>query len=285
MVKGWKDFTVPITIEAVTIETLPIDVKTQTLGTVKIDVAAQTLGQLNVNITASAITLNVNVAASAVTLNIKTAVGEHVDTDIVSSITLGIDIKAQTVGNIAVNIAAQSLGQLNVNIAASAITLNVNIAAQAVDINVNIAASAVTLNVNIAAQAANVNIDFKAQSISVKLVPDWGAINATDIDLEGTVSTSSGTAATAINYTVPTGKTLLIYDFSVTMWSKDTGVLGILYNQSSDLILFRIGSLRGAHIAFAKPKRLSSDQILHVDVVQNSGASEYVSAHAGGILI
>ena len=52
MPKGWPDFTVPITIEAVTIETLPIDIKTQTAETIAVDITAQTAAVLNVNITA-----------------------------------------------------------------------------------------------------------------------------------------------------------------------------------------------------------------------------------------
>jgi hypothetical protein len=68
--RGWKDYTKPITIEAVTVETLPIDIKAQTVGNLKIDIAAQTLSQLNVNIAASAVTLNVAIQSSTVTLNV-----------------------------------------------------------------------------------------------------------------------------------------------------------------------------------------------------------------------
>lgn len=54
MPKGWPDFTVPITIEAVTIETLPIDIVANTLGVLDINIAAQTAGNIAVNIAAAA---------------------------------------------------------------------------------------------------------------------------------------------------------------------------------------------------------------------------------------
>ena len=60
------DYTLPVSIEAYTIETLPIDISAQTLGTVAIDISAQTLGQVSVNIAASAITMNVDITAQTV---------------------------------------------------------------------------------------------------------------------------------------------------------------------------------------------------------------------------
>jgi len=55
----------------------------------------------------------------------------------VSSITLDVDIVAQTVGNITVDIAAQSVGNINIDIAAQSVgNLNVDIKAQTVDLNI-----------------------------------------------------------------------------------------------------------------------------------------------------
>ncbi len=51
MPKGWPDFTVPITIEAVTIEKLPVDIKAQTIAQLDINIAAQSVGNLNVMVT------------------------------------------------------------------------------------------------------------------------------------------------------------------------------------------------------------------------------------------
>jgi hypothetical protein len=80
MVRGWKDFTKPITIEAVNIVTLPVDIKAQTLGTLKIDIAGQSLGAVNVNI-ASAPTLNVNIQACTTEIDIETSDGTNIVID------------------------------------------------------------------------------------------------------------------------------------------------------------------------------------------------------------
>ena len=64
------------------------------------------------------------------------------------SITLAMDIVAQTVGNIGIDIKAQTLAELNVNIIASAVTLNINIASQTVNLNVNILSCVATINVS-----------------------------------------------------------------------------------------------------------------------------------------
>ncbi len=93
---------------------------------------------------------------------------------------LEVDIKSQSVGDLAVNIAAQSVGNLNVNLAASAVTLDVNISSQSSNLNVNLAAisatsdlnvaiasSSVTLDVNISSQTANINVALAASSITL----------------------------------------------------------------------------------------------------------------------
>lgn len=137
------------------------------------------------------ITLGVSIDATTVTLNVA----------VLSSVTLNVDITAQTVGNLNVNVAAsaitlnvnvtnatlnvditaQSVGNLNVNLAASAITLNVNIAASAVTLNVNlssqsafnldvnIAASAITLNVNLSSSSITLNVNLTSQSVNINI--------------------------------------------------------------------------------------------------------------------
>jgi len=184
---GYPDFTRPVSIIGYTITSLPIDIVAQTLGVVKIDIVAQTLSQLNVNI-----------AAQAVTINVATAVGEHVDTDIISSVQIDVNIAASAVtlniaivspidavtGYVQIDIVAQSVGNLAVNIAAQAVTVNVatasignlavNIAAQAVTVNVATAVgehvdtdiiSSVQIDVNIAASAITLNVDIAAQTL------------------------------------------------------------------------------------------------------------------------
>ena len=155
---GFPDFTYPVTMKAMTIESLAVDIKAQTIPALKVDISAQSLSTLSVNIVACAATLNVNILSQSVTVNVKTAVGEHVDTDIVSSVTLPINIVAQTITTLAVDIKAQTVGNLNVNIAASAVTLDVAIQSTAVTLPVSIQSSAVTFNVNIVSQAVDINI-------------------------------------------------------------------------------------------------------------------------------
>ena len=133
----WPDYTLPVSIEGVAIESIPINIVAQTIGNLAIDIAAQTVGNLAVNI-----------AASAVTLNIQTAAGEYVSTAIIASIqldvnvaasavTLNVDITAQTVGNLTVDLAAQTMGNLAIDIAAQSLgNVAISIAAQVVDLNI-----------------------------------------------------------------------------------------------------------------------------------------------------
>jgi hypothetical protein len=135
------DYTLPVSIEAVTIESLPIEVVAWSIGTIAVDIASQTVGNIGVDIKAATAKVAITITSTDITGNIP------------------IDIKAQTIGNIAVNIAASAV-TLNVAITSSTVTLNVNISSQsAFNLNVNIAASAATLNVNITGSTTiNVNI-------------------------------------------------------------------------------------------------------------------------------
>jgi len=131
--------------------------------TLNVNIASQSAFNLNVNIAASAVTLQVNIASQSVTLNIKTTAGEHVDTDIVSSVTINVAIQSSAV-------------TLNVAIQSSAVTLQVNIASQsAFNLNVNIAASAVTLNVAIQSSAVTLNVNIASQSVDINIKTSGGA--------------------------------------------------------------------------------------------------------------
>ena len=178
--------TVNVDIVAQTVGNINVDIAAQTVGNLAVDIAAQTVGNINIDIAAQTVgNLNVDIKAQTVTLNIKTAVGEHVDTDVVSSVTLNVDIVAQTVGNISIDIAAQTVGNINVNIAASAVTVNVDVqnaylyirteAAQ--NLNVDIAAQTVgNLTIDIAAitTTANLNVDIKAQTVDLNIKTSGG---------------------------------------------------------------------------------------------------------------
>lgn len=118
-------------------------------------------------------------------------------------VTVPISIDAVTV-TLNVDIVAQTVGNISVNLAASAITLNVNLAA-----------SSITLNVNLSSQTANINISFEDQSVAVFDAAKWFAHNAQHIFVNATASVSLGVETTLASRTVPTGKTMFIIGFSV----------------------------------------------------------------------
>lgn len=82
--RGWKDWTLPVSIEAQVVERLSVDIVAQSIPTLAIDIKAQSLPTLNVNIASSQVTLNVNIASSSVTLNMN-IVNEVVPTGQVKS--------------------------------------------------------------------------------------------------------------------------------------------------------------------------------------------------------
>ena len=201
--------------------------------------AIQSSVQLNINIAASAVTLNVaitssvqlniNIAASGVTLNVaiqSSAVTLDINIASQGAFNLGVDIKAQTIGNISVNIAASAVTlnvaiqssavtlnvaiqssavTLNVNISSqSAFNLNINIAASAITLNVNLTSSSITLNVNISSQSANLNINIAAQGVNLSVVN--AAATHLDIDITaqsvGNVSVNLAASAITLNVSV-----------------------------------------------------------------------------------
>jgi YbbR domain-containing protein len=143
--RGWKDYTKPITIEAVTVETLPVDIKAQTIGNIAVDIAAQTLAQLNVNIAASAITLQVNIASvtAGVVFNVAQSGSWTVNAAQTGTWTINIGAPLDAGGNL--KTAVLSSVQLDVNIAASAVTLNVAIQSSTVTLNVDVTNPALTV--------------------------------------------------------------------------------------------------------------------------------------------
>jgi len=128
-------------------------------------------------------------------------------------------------------------------------------------------------------------IGFFLQLIPVKLVPDWGAIQAEDVDLYGTIWADTGGWYTAIEYTVPVGKTLLIYDWSLILASANGQVCGALYNATLDVFLSVGGGARGFQTPFSKPKRVKEGHVIRLTGRHDTGAWEFLSAHLGGVLI
>lgn len=98
---------------------------------------------------------------------------------------LNVDIVAETIAHLHIDIVAQSVGNLNVNIAASAVTLNVAIQSSAVTLNVNISSQSVNLNVNIAASAVTLNVAIASSAVTLNV-----AIQSSAVTLNVNVSTS-----------------------------------------------------------------------------------------------
>ena len=109
-------------------------------------------GTANVAITSS-VTLDMNITGSTIDVPIINATGQSLDVAITSSITVNMTITGSTV-NVPVE---TTTGHVDVDVVTS-ITLNVNIESSAVTLNVAIQSSAVTLNVNIESQAVDINI-------------------------------------------------------------------------------------------------------------------------------
>jgi len=229
------DYTRPVSIEGVTIESLPIDIVAQTVGNIGVDIAAQSLGQVNVNLAASAITLNVAIQSSAVTLNVN-----------IESIAAGVVFNVAQSGTWTIN-AAQS-GTWTINIGApldangrvethlmESVQLDVNIAAQAVTLNIAITSpvDAVTgyVQVDITAQSVgNLGVDIKAQSVgniaidiaaqtvgnlNVNIAAQAADINVNvtnaTINITGTVTVSAGSVEiTALKSTIYTSESPIV---------------------------------------------------------------------------
>jgi len=189
--------------------------------------------------------------------------------------TLPVSIIAQIIEKLKVDIVAQTLAELKIDITSQTLP----------ELDVNIAASAVILDVNIASSAAVVDIDISAQTISVKLVPDWGAIQAEDVDVYGTKAAASGSYVQVLSYTVPTGKTLLIYDWSIAIYGSDGQVVAYMYNNTDDLIINVGGGARGFQTPLSKPKRIGAGKTVSIWARQDTGASQSLLAHFGGTLL
>ena len=204
----------PIDIQAQYV-TLEMDIVAQTVGNISIDIAAQTIGNINIDIAASAITLDVNLKSQTANINIDIAA---------SAITLDVNLKSQT-ANINIDIAAQTAGNLAVNITASAVTLNMNLEA-----------SAITLN-----------IDMHTQSVGIYLQPEWAAKEGIDKDITGIY----GGGGYIIDYTVPAGKELRIFDFG---YADDIDEPISVILQCGVTALAACGGSLGASFSLTKPK-------------------------------
>ncbi len=295
------------------------NLQTAVVSSVQLDVnIAASAVTLDVNLASSAVTLNVKITSSTVTLNVSIA---NIATGVVFNVAQSGSwtINAAQTGAWSVNVESVSAGvTFNVNITDCAVTFDVNIASvgavtfnvaitdasgvtfnvnvtDAVTLNVNITGattlnvkltdSTATVNVNFTGQTSNVNIDLKAQSIAVKGLTDWAAENATDIDVTGGGFYDSGSLNSAVTYTVPSGKTLLIYNWSVALTDADGQVYGFLNDYTANVTVDVAGGTRGFSVPLNKPIRIAADHVVKVIVRQDTGAGCTVLAHIGGVLV
>ena len=190
-----------------------------------------------ITVIAQEITLGIDIKAQTIPvlkIDIAAQTLTQVNVNIAASaVTLSIDIKAQTLTQLNINIAAQTLAQLNVNVAASAITLNVNLAASAITLNVNIAASAVTLNVAAAVGYFYIRTE-TAQNLRADIVAQ--SIGNLGIDIKaqtvGNVAVNIAASAVTLNVAVTGTANVNITDAIINISAlkvMDTGVIQRAY--------------------------------------------------------
>jgi hypothetical protein len=155
-------------------------------------------------------------------------------------------------------------------------------------VNVNLTAQSLSeVKINIAAQTIeNLRININAQSIGIYAITDWSAKNATDIDFYGYNATAANNSWYAlISYTVPAGKTLLIYDYCATVYGVAGPVYGRLYNATDAKEIHWAQGAYGVNVQFTKPKRITEGKEVRLYVLQNSGATQWINGMLGGILV
>jgi len=88
-----------------------------------------------------------------------------------------------------------------------------------------------------------------------------------------------------VEYTVPAGKTLFVYDWSGGLCSVDGQVLGRLTYWAPLEIIGVAGGTRGFAFPLSKPKRVPSGNSARVALTHNVAGEQDMEAHLGGILI
>jgi|GEM_PF-4598162 len=241
--------------------------------------------QLDVNIAASAVTLDVNIASSAVTLNVKITDSTVTLNVNIESIASGVVFNVAQSGTWTINAVQSGDWSINIESVSAGVTFNVNITGSTATLDINITGSTATLDVNITGQTENVNIDIKAQSVAIKGLTDWAAENAQDIDLWGSATCPTATDTWVIDYTVPSGKTLLIYNWGAASADGDCQLNGYIHDHTAGQNLALGGGTRGFSVALNKPIRVASGHEILVYVRQDSGAYRTIAAHLGGVLL
>jgi len=169
------------------------------------------------------------------------------------TVTLDVDIVAQSVGNIGIDIIAQTVGNLAVNIAASAVTVDVDISAQTV---------------------GDITIDITAQSVGVYQQPEWAALQGIDVNLIGTaLAIVQSNWYQLITRNTTAGKTFYITGWGMYAQGGGGGVRGYLYNNSTATFLAVCGGYQGFNANFTKPLKLTSGQNLRAWGAQEIAAN------------
>jgi len=167
-------------------------------------------------------------------------------------------------------------------------TLPVSIIAQIIEkLRVDIAAQTLAeLKIDVVAQTLpELKIDIAAQTVSVKLVPDWGTIAAEDVEAQGCATAPSGVTVGLLSYTVPPGKTLLIYHWDAINMSSEYSAYYTLYNSTDGLVLAHASGRRGFQTPFGKPIRVAAGKTIVLQGTQDSGGPQILCGHFGGTLI
>jgi hypothetical protein len=127
----------------------------------------------------------------------------------------------QTLSSTTVNVKVESATAIvPIDISASTAIVPIEIKASTVTLNVNITGSDVTLNVSITGAVARVGIEIQAQSVDVQLTETYWTMRGRDKVISGWdfVTPVGGIYYDyVIEYTVPSGKKLVVYAIDITL--------------------------------------------------------------------
>jgi len=117
------------------------------------------------------------------------------------------------------------------------------------------------------------------------LEPQWAAAAGYDTIQGGcAVLAASGSLETVVEYVVPTGKTLMIYDWSGVIYTADGQIYGDLRNVTDGITIARSGGSRGFSQSFFKPLLLTEGKTIRLRLRQDTGAAQTICGHFGGSL-
>jgi hypothetical protein len=188
------------------LQTLPMLIMLPAIMPLLQQTLSQTLSSTTVNVKVESATAIVPIDISASTAIVPIEIKA-------SSVTLNVNISGS---NVTLNVMIQS-SQVTLDVNVTNPTLNVSVTGT---VNVNISGSDVTLNVSITGAVARVGIEIQAQSVDVQLTETFWTMRGRDKPLSGWdfVTPYGGVYYDyIIEYTVPSGKKLVIYAIDITL--------------------------------------------------------------------